>query len=83
MALEMSRLANSMEGFIDECFYTSADGERLTIVRFTDRESQTRWAQQPDHREAQRRGRDEFYSWYDISVAEEAYGHSFDGVDAR
>jgi heme-degrading monooxygenase HmoA len=78
VADEMSRIVQSMDGFIDEKFYVSADGERVTLVRFTDRQSQRAWAEQPDHLAVQSRGRAEFYSWYDISVSEETYGHRFE-----
>ena len=77
VAVEMSRLVHAMDGFIDEKFYTSSDDERVTIVRFQDRDSQRAWAELPEHVAAQRRGRDEFYSWYDISVSEETYQRSF------
>jgi heme-degrading monooxygenase HmoA len=78
VAGEMSRIAHSMDGFVDEKFYTSSDGERVTIVRFADRECHRAWAVQPDHVRAQHRGRSEFYSWYDISVSEESYHRSFE-----
>ena len=75
---QMSDIVHRMDGFLDEKFFTSSDGERMTVVRFADRKSHRAWAEQPDHVEAQRRGRDEFYSCYDISVSEETYGHRFE-----
>ena len=79
VASQMSELARQMSGFVDEAFYESADGERVTIVRFVDWASHRAWAEHVEHRLAQRRGREEFYSWYDISVCEESYGHRFEG----
>jgi heme-degrading monooxygenase HmoA len=79
VADEMSRLVQLIDGFIDERFYVAPDGEKVTIVRFRDLESHQTWAQHPDHLVAQRRGREEFYSWYDIAVTEERYGRHFDG----
>jgi heme-degrading monooxygenase HmoA len=79
VADEMSRLARTMEGFIDERFYLAPDGERVTIVRFRDAASHRAWASHPAHLAAQDRGRSEFYSWYDISVGEETYARTFDG----
>lgn len=70
VAQEMSSAVAMMDGFIDQKFYVASDGERVTIVRFRDLESQKRWAEHPSHREAQRRGREEFYTWYDIAVTE-------------
>ena len=73
VAQEMSRLVGTMNGFIDEKFFLAPDGERVTIVRFADLESHQLWARHPEHVLAQRRGREEFYECYDISVAEERY----------
>jgi len=67
-----------MDGFNDEKFFLAPDGERVTVVRFADRTSQRSWAEQPDHVKAQQRGRNEFYSWYDISVSEESHHHVFE-----
>jgi heme-degrading monooxygenase HmoA len=77
LAQEMSRIVQTMEGFIDEKFYVAPDGERVTIVRFRDAESQRQWASQRDHSAAQERGRRDLYAWYDISVSEEKYASSF------
>ena len=70
LALEMSELAHAMEGFVDEAFFAAPNGDRVTIVRFVDRASHDAWARHPAHREAQRRGRDEFYESYEISITE-------------
>jgi heme-degrading monooxygenase HmoA len=78
VAEEMSRLVQTIDGFIDQKFYEAPDGERVTIVRFRDLASQRVWAELLEHVAAQRRGRSEFYSWYDISVCEEMYEHHFE-----
>lgn len=83
VADEMSRLVSAMPGFIDERFYFSDDGERVTVVRFADLDRQRAWAEHPLHRVAQRRGRDEFYAWYDISVSEETYQRQFTSPSAE
>ncbi|NNN08326.1 MAG: antibiotic biosynthesis monooxygenase [Acidimicrobiaceae bacterium] len=77
VATHMSRLVRDMDGFLSEKFYLSPDGERVTIVRFRDADSQRKWAEHPEHRVAQQRGRDEFYLWYDITVADESYARTF------
>ena len=79
VAARMSRLVEQIDGFIDQKFYISPDGERVTVVRFRDIESHQTWAQHPEHTAAQRRGQEEFYSWYDISVAQEMYSRKFEG----
>jgi heme-degrading monooxygenase HmoA len=77
VAKEMADLVRSIDGFIDQTSYASNDGERVTIVRFENAASQRIWARHPRHLEAQRRGREEFYSWYDISVSDETYSNVF------
>lgn len=78
LAAEMSRLAAAMPGFVDSSFFVSADGERVTIVTFADRESHDAWRTHPAHRAAQGRGIEEFYETYSIQVAEETYSNVFD-----
>jgi heme-degrading monooxygenase HmoA len=78
VADEMSNIVRSMDGFIDQRFYTASDGERVTIVRFESHDTHRAWAEHPDHVRAQNQGRREFYSWYDISVSEETYQRTFD-----
>jgi heme-degrading monooxygenase HmoA len=78
VAARMNYLVQQIDGFIDEKFYVSAEGERVTVVRFRDLESHQAWAQHPEHQVAQRRGRDEFYAWYDISVSQEMYSRNFE-----
>ncbi|MGW4380386.1 antibiotic biosynthesis monooxygenase family protein [Kitasatospora sp. NPDC004531] len=50
--------------------YVAADGERLTVLMWQDGETLERWRSDPEHREAQRRGRQEWYSSYELTVAE-------------
>lgn len=79
VAAAMTAIVASMDGFIDQKFYVAPDGERVTVVRFTDWTRHRAWAHHPDHLVAQRRGRDEFYAWYDISVGEANYSRVFEG----
>jgi heme-degrading monooxygenase HmoA len=74
---EMNDAVAAMDSFIDHKSYVASDDERVTIVRFRDLECQRRWSEHPSHREAQRRGREEFYSWYDIAVSVQRSGHEF------
>ncbi len=78
LAVEMNQLVATIDGFVDQTFYVAADGERVTIVRFRDADAQRTWAQHPGHLDAQRRGRESLYSWYDVSVCDEGYHAAFD-----
>ena len=61
-------IVGSMPGFLSVKEYTAADGETIGVVRFESEEALEAWRRQPDHQEAQRRGREEFYARYDIEV---------------
>ncbi|MGC8509850.1 MAG: antibiotic biosynthesis monooxygenase family protein [Acidimicrobiales bacterium] len=79
LAEEMSERARRAPGFVEERFYLGADGERVTLVRFADHDSHQAWAEDPVHRAAQRRGRDDLYEWYEVSVCEELSTRRFEG----
>lgn len=67
-AARISMLAQRMPGYVEHKVFTAEDGERVTLVRFTDRESHDAWARHPDHREAQRAGSTDYYEEYSIAV---------------
>jgi len=46
------------------------DGSRVALEWFGAGDGVKRWARNPDHRVAQRRGRDEFYAWYRVRTLE-------------
>ncbi len=69
VAGEMLELARSMAGFLDAKTFVADDHERVTIVRFRDRQSHNAWRDHPRHRIAQGRGITEFYSEYQLHVA--------------
>jgi heme-degrading monooxygenase HmoA len=77
LAEEMERLARTMPGFVDFKTFTADDGERVSIVEFDSIENHNRWRDHPDHRAAQRRGREDFYSDYRIVVGEVFNEHRF------
>ena len=70
MAAEMDAHARTFDGFIDVKFYTSADGERLTIVWWRDEESLALWRNDMRHRVAQQTGRARWYEYYKLEVAQ-------------
>jgi heme-degrading monooxygenase HmoA len=78
----MTVLAASMPGFLSHQYFRRPDGVGVTIVRFADEASQRAWAEHPEHVAAQRRGIEEFYEFYDISVATETYHHAFAREDS-
>ena len=66
----MSSLATAMPGYVEHKAFTADDGERVTLVTFTDRESHDAWRTHADHRAAQRRGREALYATYSLQVAD-------------
>ncbi len=56
-------------GFIDISGFAGEDGTELALVRFETPEAVAQWRDHPDHVETQRRGREEFYNSYEITVA--------------
>ena len=70
MAEEMLALAKTMPGFIDVKAFTAEDGERLTLVWWEDDETLSAWRTNARHLVAQRAGRERWYEYYTLEVAE-------------
>ncbi len=77
LAARMEERARHMPGFLDFKTFQAADGERVSIIVFDSLEHQNAWRDDPEHRQAQRKGRDSFYEEYTISVCEERHRRSF------
>jgi heme-degrading monooxygenase HmoA len=77
-AARMHELAQSMPGFVSIKTFTAPDGERISLVEFDSESGHQAWREHPEHREAQRLGREKFYSEYRIQVCrvERAYAMS-------
>ena len=57
-------------GFVAVKSFTAEDGERLTIVRWKDRETLEQWRTDPKHVSAKNTGRECWYEYYKMEVAE-------------
>jgi heme-degrading monooxygenase HmoA len=75
LADRMNALVGSDErfGYVDQKEFTGSDGSKLFLEFFRDADGMRAWAENPDHREAQRRGREVFYEWYRVTVCDIAY----------
>ena len=69
-AKRMAELAETMPGYISRKTFTAEDGERLTLVMFENEEAQRAWRMHAEHVEAQKKGRQDFYSEYSLLVCE-------------
>jgi heme-degrading monooxygenase HmoA len=67
-AARMGELARSMPGYISHKGFAAEDGERVTIVEFESEEAQRAWAVHPEHVDAKKKGREDFYSEYRVQV---------------
>ena len=70
LAEEMEAAARQVRGFVDFKVFTADDGERVSLITFATAEAHRTWREDPRHREAQRRGRDDFYQEYSIQVTD-------------
>ena len=64
----MYELATRMPGFISYKDFTAADGESVSLVEFESPETLLAWREHPEHKEAQRLGREQFFSEYQIQI---------------
>jgi heme-degrading monooxygenase HmoA len=67
-AARIAALAKTMPGYISHKGFTAEDGERCTIVEFESEEAQRAWRLHPEHAQAQKKGRQEFYSEYRLQI---------------
>jgi heme-degrading monooxygenase HmoA len=74
----MVELAASMPGYISHKGFFAEDGERCTIVEFESEEAQRAWRMHPEHRVAQRKGRDIYYASYRLQICELKRESKFD-----
>ena len=55
-------------GYIEHKVFVAEDGERVTVVTFADQATHDAWRTHPEHRAAQKAGRDGYYRQYSIAV---------------
>jgi heme-degrading monooxygenase HmoA len=66
----MVELASGMPGYISHKGFFAEDGERCTIVEFESEETQRAWRMHPEHRDAQRKGKDIYYESYSLQICQ-------------
>lgn len=70
LAQELESLAREQPGFLSFKTFTADDGERCSIVVFSDAKAQHAWKTLPLHAMAQRRAAKEFYTEFSVQVGE-------------
>jgi heme-degrading monooxygenase HmoA len=78
MATAMEAHARTFQGFVEAKDYLAHDGERLTLVWWQDAETLQVWATDARHRLAQATGRERWYEYYKMDVAEITRVSSFE-----
>ena len=73
----MHELVEQIPGFISIKAYTGEDGEEIDLVRFANEEALRTWKEQPEHLEAQSRGREEFYDRYSVQACKVVRDYEF------
>ena len=73
----MEELARKQPGFIGIESARGTDGFGITVSYWDSLEAVAAWKEQADHRQAQARGREEFYSRYEIRVCTVERGYDF------
>jgi heme-degrading monooxygenase HmoA len=66
----MWSIVSAMPGFISYKAYTADDGETIAVVRFESHEALDAWKRYPEHRETQKRARQEWYDEYWVQASE-------------
>ena len=73
----MVALAQRQPGFLGVESVRGDDGIGITVSYWTDRDAIAEWRQHAEHLAAQALGRQEFYDWYRVRIAEVVREHAF------
>jgi heme-degrading monooxygenase HmoA len=68
LATRMNELAKTMPGYISHKGFFADDGERVTVVEFESEEGMRAWRMNPEHRAAQKKAREIYYSEYSVQI---------------
>lgn len=70
LARRMGDIVKQLPGYISHKGFVAEDGERVTVVEFESAEAQDTWRFHPQHLEAKKKGRKDFYLEYRVLVCE-------------
>ena|SRR5947209_2445135 len=74
----MHELVHEHPGFISIESFETGERESLSVELFESEESVQAWRRHPEHMEAQRRARSEFYESYSVQTGEIVREYGFD-----
>ena len=78
MSAEMLDRARQMTGFIDFKTFQADDGERVSVIHWESQASMRAWGDDVRHITAQRLGREKWYEFFRIEIAEVARSYGFE-----
>lgn len=78
MADEMLARARTLPGFIDFKSFSAEDGEHLSVIRWESQETLRAWTDDLRHVVAQRLGREKWYEYFRVEVADVVRSYGFD-----
>ena len=81
MAGEMLARARTLPGFIDFKSFVADDGEHLSVIRRESQETLRGWTDDLRHVVAQRLGREKWYEYFRVEVADVVRSYGFDRKD--
>ena len=82
MSSRMVALAQQQQGFLGLESVRGNDGIGITVSYWTDREAIQNWGRHAEHVSVKAMGRQEFYQWYRIRIAEIFADKAFISDDA-
>jgi heme-degrading monooxygenase HmoA len=82
-AQRMNELAAAMPGFVSIKTFAADDGERISIIEFESEADHGAWRDHPEHREAQRLGRERFYAEFQIQICAPVRRYGFSRAGGR
>jgi heme-degrading monooxygenase HmoA len=65
----MLELVSGIDGFLGVEGFGGEDGSELVVAKFSTDDAIRAWKAQPEHVATQHRGRDEFFSSYQVTIA--------------
>jgi len=77
MAGEMLARARTLPGFIDFKSFVADDGEHVAVIRWESQETLRGWTDDLRHVVAQRMGREKWYEYFRVEVAEVVRSYGF------
>jgi heme-degrading monooxygenase HmoA len=83
LGTRMYELAATMPGFLSYREYQSADGESVALVEFDSHENLATWRNHPEHVQAQKLGRERYFTEYEITVCNSVRRYSLADSSVR